>query len=154
MFTRLAGSTSRRALSVVTQVQPSTHTVATRPVSTDNHISEFDRGRSSLNRCTCQPISASVAESVVAPTIRQGAIGRTFTDGYGVGAPAADAGDGATFVQVGPACDGAKFAAAGTVAILVVVGPAGATGHHRAAASSCHPVEDPTVPCRRHRPAG
>ena len=44
MFTRLAGSTNRRALSVVTQVQPSTHTVATRPVSTDIHISEFDQG--------------------------------------------------------------------------------------------------------------
>ncbi len=44
MFTRFAGSTSRRALSVVTQVQPSTHTVATTPASTDIHISEFDQG--------------------------------------------------------------------------------------------------------------
>jgi hypothetical protein len=69
-----------------------------------------------------------VAASVVAPTIRQGAIGRSFTRGYGCGLPAADADDGATLVQVGPAGAGPGVGAAGTVAILVVVGPAGATG--------------------------
>jgi hypothetical protein len=61
--------------------------------------------------------------------MRHGAIGRSFTCGYGCGEPTADAGDGATLVQVGPAGAGAPAAAAGagTVAILVVA-PGGATG--------------------------
>jgi hypothetical protein len=64
---------------------------------------------------------------VAAPTIRQGAMGRSFTRGYGCAEPAADAGDGATLVQVGPAAADALVAAPGTVAILVVIGAGGAT---------------------------
>jgi hypothetical protein len=71
-------------------------------------------------------MTAKVTASVTAPTIRQGAIGRSFTRGYGSGVP--EAGDGGTFVQVGPAGTGTPVVAAGTVDILVVVAPVGATG--------------------------
>ena len=69
-----------------------------------------------------------MAASVVAPTIRHGAIGRNFTRGYDCGVPWADADDGATFVQVGAGAAGALVGAGGTVAILVVAGATGATG--------------------------
>jgi enolase len=71
---------------------------------------------------------------VAAPTIRHGAIGRSFTCGYGCGEPVAEAGDDAALDQTGPAGAGAlavaatPLGAAGMIAILVVVGATGATG--------------------------
>ena len=65
---------------------------------------------------------------MAAPTIRHGAIGRSFTRGYGCGVPLAD---GVTTGHARPGraarCGVRRLVAAGAVAVLVVVVPTGAT---------------------------
>ena len=136
-------------------VQPSTHSAATTPVRIDIHISGFDQGWSSTTRCTCQPINANVVVSARAPATRQGAIGRSATDGLertgALGWPCCDDGDGATLVHARP--DSTLADGADVTAILAVLGAADAAGP-TGGGMFAPAVEDPTVPCRRHRPAG
>ena len=121
-FARFAGSTSRRAFRAVIHVQPSTHSVATRPVTTDSHITGSDHGCSSINRRTCQPINAKVIASMAAPPIRHGAIDRSVNPAAAA-IPTRDVGDGGMVVQATALGGGG-----GAVAIRCVTGATGATG--------------------------